>query len=73
MDNKKGLNFFFVTIAIISIRNVLEKFDFETLQFDFEIFKFDKPLASTIYIIYMLGFIASICGLIMNYKNLFKK
>ena len=66
MENKKGLNFFFVIIAIISGVKIFEKFDAEILNFD-------EPLQSIIYIIYVFGFIASICGLIMNYKNLFKK
>ena len=66
MEIKKGLNFFFVVIAIISGIKLFEKFDAEILNFD-------EPLQSIIYIIYILGFVASICGLIMNYKNLFKK
>ena len=66
MENKKGLNFFFVIIAIISGVKIFQKFDVEILNFD-------EPLQSIIYIIYVVGFIASICGLIMNYKNLFKK
>ena len=66
MENKNGRYFFFVTIAIISGVKIFQKFDVEIL-------KFDKPLTSIIYIIYVLGFVASICGLIMNYNNLFKK
>ena len=66
MEIKKGLNFFFIVIAIISAGNIFKKFDVEIL-------KFDNPLSSIIYIIYVLGFVASICGLIMNYKNLLKK
>ena len=66
MDNKKGLYFFFVVIGIICGKKLFEKFDGKILNFD-------EPLQSIIYIIYILGFVASICGLIMNYKNLFKK
>ena len=66
MEDKKGLNFFFAIIAIISASALWKKFDFEILNFD-------KPLASIIYIIYMLGFVTSIYGLIINYKNRPKK
>ena len=66
MKIKKGLNFFFVVIAVISGKKLFEKFDAEILNFN-------EPLQSIIYIIYVLGFVASICALIMNYKNLFKK
>ncbi|MEA5405528.1 hypothetical protein VB776_21490 [Arcicella sp. DC2W] len=66
METKKGLNFFFVIIAIISGKKLFEKFDVAILNFD-------EPFQSIIYIIYILGFVSSICGLIMNNKNLFKK
>ena len=66
MEDKKGLNLFFVIVAIISGSALLKKFDFEVLNFD-------EPLSSVIYIIYILGFIASICGLIINYRNRPKK
>ena len=66
MENKKGLYFFFVVIGIICGKNLFEKFDAKILNFD-------EPLQSIIYIIYILGFVSSICGLIMNYKNLLKK
>ena len=66
METKKGLYFFFVVIAIISGKELFEKFDATILNFD-------EPLQSIIYIIYILGFVSSICGLIMNYKNLFEK
>lgn len=66
MENKKGLYLFFVCILIVSGKNLYDKFDFEILNFH-------EPLESIIYIIYILGFVASIFGLIMNYKNLFKK
>ena len=62
MEHMKGINFFFIIIAFISGRALFEKFDVEIL-------KFDDPLSSTIYIIYIIGFLASISGLIMNYKN----
>jgi hypothetical protein len=73
MENKIGMSFFFVIIGVISLRKLLEKFNFQTLKFDFEILKFDDPLKSIIFIIYVLGFVASIIGLIMNYKNQPKK
>lgn len=66
MDNKKGLNFFFLIILIISGAKIIAKYDVGILNFD-------KPLPSIIYIIYVLGFVASICGLIMNYRNRLKK
>ena len=66
MENKKGMNFFFVIIAIISGIKLWKKFDCEIL-------KFDDPLQSIIYIIYILGFVASIYGIIINYKNRPKK
>jgi len=62
MEHKKGINFFFVIIAIISVSALWKKFDLEIL-------KFDNPLQSIIYIIYIFGFVSSIFGLIMNYKN----
>ncbi len=66
MEDKKGMNFFFVIIAIISGSALLKKFDFE-------IFTFDKPLGAIVYIIYILGFVSSIFGLVINYKNRPKK
>ena len=66
MAHNKGLNFFFLIIAVISGRALLKKFDYEIL-------KFDEPLESIIYIIYILGFVSSIFGLIMNYKKRPKK
>ena len=66
MENKKGLYFFFVVIGIICGKELFEKFDAKVLNFN-------EPLQSIIYIIYILGFVASIFGLIMNYKNLFKE
>lgn len=66
MEDKKGLNYFFVIIAIVSASALWKKYDFE-------IFKFNAPLESIIYIIYLLGFVTSISGLIMNYKNRHKK
>ena len=43
MEIKKGLNFFFVIIAIISAKKIFEKFDAEILNFN-------EPLQSIIYI-----------------------
>ena len=62
MENKKGLTLFFVIIAIITGIKIFQKFNVEILNFN-------EPLQSIIYIIYVLGFVASILGLIMNYKN----
>jgi len=59
MENKKGLNFFFLIIAII-IGNALFR------QFDFENLKFEKP---AIAILYIVTFVSSIYFLIRNYKN----
>ena len=66
MEDKKGLNYFFFIIAIVSASALWKKYDFE-------IFKFYDPLKSIIYIIYLFGFVTSIGGLIMNYKNRDKK
>ena len=66
MENKTGINIFFLIIAVISGRALLKKFEVEIL-------KFDDPLRSIIYIIYIFGFVASICGLLINYKKRVKK
>ena len=66
MENKTGINVFFLITAVISGGALMKKFDSEIL-------KFDNPLTSIIYIIYILGFVASICGLVVNYKNRLKK
>jgi hypothetical protein len=59
MENKKGLNFFFLIIAII-LGSVLFK------QFDFKNLKFEKP---ELAILYLIVFIASIYFLIKDYKK----
>lgn len=66
MENKGGINFFFVIIAIISGYKLVKKFDHGILDFR-------DTLQSAIYVIYIFGFIASILGLLMNYKNRLKK
>lgn len=65
MENKKGLTLFFVIIAIITGIKIFQKFNTEILNFR-------EPLQSIIYFIYVLGFVAAILGLIMNYKNRLK-
>ncbi|MBY0542371.1 MAG: hypothetical protein K2P75_03145 [Sphingobacteriaceae bacterium] len=59
MENKKGLNFFFLIIAII-LGSVLFK------QFDFKNLKFEKP---ELAILYLIVFVASIYFLIKDYKK----
>lgn len=66
MENKKSTNFIFVIIAVVTGIKLYEKFDGDILNFD-------EPLSSIIYLIYALGFLASICGLIINYKNRVRK
>ncbi len=62
MENRTMGVFFFMIIGIISGRALIKKFDPD-------IFKFHEPLTSLIYVIYILGFLASILGLLMIYKN----
>ena len=62
MENRTMGVFFFMIIGIISGRALIKKFDPD-------IFKFHEPLTSHIYVIYILGFLASILGLLMIYKN----
>jgi hypothetical protein len=57
MDNKKGLNFFFVIIAIITGSKVFKHFDFQNL-------KFEKPVLD---IIYLITFLATITFLINDF------
>lgn len=59
MENKKGLNFFFLIIAII-LGSVLFK------QFDFKNLKFQEP---ELAILYLIVFVASIYFLIKDYKK----
>ncbi len=63
MADNKGINFFFVIIAIITGSALWKKFDFETL-------KFEKPALATIYFI---AFVVSTFVLIKKYKNRHKK
>lgn len=63
MDNKKGLNFFFIIIAIITGSKVFKHFDFQNL-------KFEKPVLD---IIYLITFVASIIFLTKDYKNRHRK
>ena len=57
MDSKKGINFFFAIIAIITGSKLYKHFDFQNL-------KFEKP---AIDIIYLIAFLASIIFIIKDY------
>ena len=59
MENKKGMNYAFLIIAII-LGGALWK------QFDFDTFKFEKPALATLYIIV---FITSIYFIIKGFIN----
>ena len=59
MKDNKGINFFFLIIAIITGAALYKKFNFETLQFE-------KPALA---IIYFIAFAVSIYFLIKEYKN----
>ena len=63
MENKKGINFFLLVIAII-LGSVLWK------QFNFNTFKFEKPALAALYLIV---FVASIYFMIKDYINRTKK
>jgi hypothetical protein len=62
MDQKNGINIFFIIIAAVSGSALVKKFDPD-------VFKFNEPLTSLVYVIYILGFVASIIGLVRSYKN----
>jgi hypothetical protein len=59
MENKKGINFFFLIITIILGGTLFKQFDFKNL-------KFEKPALAIVYII---TFIACIFFLIKDYRN----
>ncbi len=59
MENKKGLNFFLVIIAIITGSKVYKHFDFENL-------KFEKPL---IDVIFLLTFLACVFYIIKGLRK----
>jgi len=59
MKNNKGLNFFFLLIAIIVGSALFKQFDFKNL-------KFEKPALA---IVYLLTFGFSLYFLIKHYKN----
>lgn len=59
MDSKKGINFFFVLIAIITGSKLYKHFDFQNLNFE-------KPAIDTIYLI---AFVASIIFLIKDFSK----
>ncbi len=63
MENKKGLNFFFLIIAIILGSTLWKQFDFNTL-------KFQQPALAIIYIIV---FVASVYFLIKDLTSRTKK
>jgi hypothetical protein len=57
MDSKKGINFFFAIIAIITGSKLYKHFDFQNLQFE-------KPALD---VIYLIAFVASIIFLLKDY------
>lgn len=57
MENKKGINFFFAIMAIITGNKLIQHFDFQN-------FKFEKP---TIDMLYLFTFIGSIIFLVKDY------
>lgn len=59
MDNKKGQGFFFLIIALILGVTLFK-------QFDFQNFKFEKPLLDTVY---LLTFIVAVYFYIKSYKK----
>jgi predicted ferric reductase len=60
MENKKGINFFFIIIAIVTASKLIKHFDFQNFKFN--------HLA--IDIIYLIAFLASVFFLI---KDLVKR
>ena len=59
MATKKGLNFFFLIIAIILGWTLFKQFDFENLKFE----------KTGLAILYMVVFVISIYLLVKNYKH----
>ena len=59
MEKKKGMNYFFLMIAIILGSALWKQFDFNTL-------KFEKPALATLYIVV---FVASIYSMIKGFTN----
>ena len=59
MEKKKGMNYFFLMIAIILGSALWKQFDFNTL-------KFEKPALATLYIVV---FVASIYFMIKGFTN----
>jgi len=59
MDNKKGQGFFFLIIALILGVTLFK-------QFDFQNFKFEKPLLDTVY---LLTFIVAVYFYIKSCKK----
>ena len=66
MNSKTGLNVFFVIIAILSGRALVTKYHAG-------VFSFEDFWSSLVYIIYILGFVCSICGLILSLRGQPKK
>lgn len=63
MESKKGINFFFAIIAIITGGALWKQFDFSTLEFE-------KP---AIAIIYMIAFVGCMYALIKGFIHKPKK
>lgn len=59
MEPKKGVNFFFALIAILTGSKLYKHFDFQN-------FRFEKPALDTIYLI---TFIGSIIFLIRDFRQ----
>lgn len=63
MENKKGMNFFFAVMLVVTGVNLYQDFDFQNL-------KFEKPLNDTIYLI---AFVSIAIYLIVGYIKRPKK
>jgi hypothetical protein len=57
MDSKKGINFFFAIIAIITGSKLYKHFNFQDL-------KFEKPALD---VIYLVAFVASLVFLVKDF------
>ncbi len=62
MENRKGLNFFFLIIAIILLSALYK-------QFDFESYKFQNPVLAILYIIVLAASIYFIIKDLRKHPN----